>query len=75
MFLSSFYCYLNYNKTDFVIDLDNIWQWLGFSQKVSAKNLLEKQFIINKDYTLLLYQQVKQCNQTKGGHNKETKSI
>lgn len=72
MFLSSFYCYLNYNKTDFVIDLDNIWQWLGFSQKVSAKNLLEKQFIINKDYTLLLYQQVKQCNQTKGGHNKET---
>lgn len=65
MFLSSFYCYLNYNKTDFVIDLDNIWQWLGFSQKVSAKNLLEKQFIINKDYNLLLYQQVKQCNQTK----------
>jgi len=34
--------------------------------------LLEKQFIINKDYNLLLYQQVKQCNQTKGGHNKET---
>jgi len=72
MFLSSFYCYLNYNKTDFVIDLDNIWKWLGFSQKISAKNLLEKQFIINKDYQCLLYQQVKQCNQTKGGHNKET---
>ena len=34
--------------------------------------MLEKQFIINKDYNLLLYQQVKQCNQTKGGHNKET---
>jgi hypothetical protein len=53
MFLSSFYCYLNYNKTDFVIDLDNIWKWLGFAQKVNAKNLLEKQFIINKDYKLL----------------------
>ena len=46
MFLSSFYCYLNYNKTDFVIDLDNIWKWLGFNQKFNAKRLLEKQFII-----------------------------
>ena len=43
LFVSSFYCYLNYNSTtDFVIDLDNIWKWLGFTQKVksfSFKNL------------------------------------
>jgi len=45
--------------------LDNIWQWLGFNQKVKGKQLLEKQFIINKDYQMLLSQQVKQCNQTK----------
>ena len=33
LFVSSFYCYLNYNKTtDFVVDLDNVWKWLGFSQ-------------------------------------------
>ena len=25
-----------------MIDLDNIWGWLGFSQKVKAKLLLEK---------------------------------
>jgi len=51
LFVSSFYCYLNYNqKTDFVIDLDNVWKWLGFSQKVKAKTLLEKQFIIDVDY-------------------------
>ena len=43
MFVSSFYCYLNYHKTnDFVIDLDNVWKWLGFSQKVNAKRVLEK---------------------------------
>jgi hypothetical protein len=30
LFIASFYCYLNYNNTsDFVIDLDNIWEWLG----------------------------------------------
>ena len=47
LFLSSFYCYLNCDpKKDFVIDLDNVWKWLGFSQKVNAKTLLEKQFII-----------------------------
>ena len=73
LFLSSFYCYLKYDKQkDFVIDLDNVWKWLGFSQKIKAKQLLEKQFIIDKDYKLLLYQQVKQDDKTHGGHNKET---
>ena len=84
IFLSSFYCYLNYNsKTDFVIDLDNVWKWLGFTQKVSAKVLLEKQFIINKDYKSLLTKISEQKNEifalevtkaktdSRGGHNKE----
>lgn len=73
LFVSSFYCYLNYNqKNDFVIDLDDVWKWLGFSQKVKAKILLEKQFTIDSDYKSLLSQQVKQSEHTKGGHNKET---
>ena len=43
LFLSSFYCYLKYDsKNDFVIDLDNIWGWLGFHQKYEAKRCLEK---------------------------------
>jgi len=72
LFLSSFYCYLNYDaKKDFVIDLDNVWKWLGFSQKVNAKTLLEKQFSIDKDYTKSLLLQQKQMIHTKGGHNKE----
>jgi phage anti-repressor protein len=72
IFVSSFYCYLNYNQTtDFVIDLDNIWGWLGFSTKQKAKMLLEKCFVIDKDY-LLLNLQVKQTNETRGGHNKQT---
>jgi phage anti-repressor protein len=73
LFLSSFYCYLKYDsKKDFVIDLDNVWKWLGFSSKFNAKRLLENKFSINKDYKLLLLQSAKQTNQTKGGHNKET---
>jgi phage anti-repressor protein len=73
LFLSSFYCYLKYNnKTDFVINLDNIWKWLGFSQKIKAKQMLEKNFIIDNDYKILLYLLVKQDDKIHGGHNKET---
>ena len=51
MFVASFYGYLNYNsKTEFVIDLDTIWEWLGFSQKIRAKELLNKLFIIDIDF-------------------------
>ena len=69
MFVSSFYCFLNYNsKTDFVIDLDDVWKWLGFSQKVNAKSLLEKNFIIDIDYkfSILLQQEQKKG---RGGNN------
>ena len=85
LFVSSFYCYLNYNsKTDFVIDLDNVWKWLGFSNKAHSKLALEKNFIDNKDYKSLLTkiseqkkqnlisQPTQQKSDARGGHNKET---
>jgi len=72
MFVASFYCYLNYNsKTDFVIDLDNVWKWIGFSNKAHAKNLLEKNFTQDKDYKLLLTKPSEQKKHIRGGHNKE----
>ena len=81
LFLSSFYCYLNYNPiNDFVVDLDNIWKWLGFSQKIRSKELLEKNFYINKDYKVLLSLSGEQNfappkrgpkKDNRGGHNKE----
>jgi len=72
LFLTSFYCYLNYNKkTDFIIDLDNIWGWLGFASKFNSKRLLEKCFIIEKDYKTLRLTHEKQEVTTHGGHNKE----
>lgn len=72
LFISSFYCYLNYNQTaDFIVDLDNIWNWLGFSQKVHAKTSMEKHFIINKDYKVLL-SRLQEQKKGRGGQNKET---
>ena len=70
IFVASFYCYLNH-QDDFVIDLDDIWKWLDFSTKQKSKDLLEKNFTIDKDYKRLTNSQVKQTTQTRGGHNKE----
>ena len=70
MFVSSFYCYLNYDKTlDFVIDLDYVWKWLGFNQKVKTVALLEKHFELNTDYINLVNQLVEQDVKQHGGQN------
>ena len=75
LFVSSFYCYLNYDKNiDFVVDLDEVWKWLGFSTKQKALLLLEKCFILNTDYINSLNLQAKQDLEIKkhGGQNKQT---
>ena len=55
LFISNFYCYLNYDcVVDFVIDLDNVWKWMGFSQKIRAKEVMERNFTINVDYKTVL---------------------
>ena len=55
MFLSNFYCYLKYDKVnDFVIDVDDIWEWLGFTTKGNAKRLVNNFFVIEKDYKILI---------------------
>ena len=70
MFVSSLYCFLNYHPTnDYVIDLDNVWQWIGFKQKNNAKYLLDKYFKEGTDFSLLnIHEQVKDQH---GGQNKQ----
>ena len=52
LFIASFYSYLNYHKTDdYIVDLDSIWKWLGFNRKYNATICLEKNCIVNKDYS------------------------
>ena len=85
LFVSSFYCYLNYDKNkDFVVDLDNVWKWLGFNQKYNALRVLEKNFILDKDYINFAPQVRGAKNESnnndekikkednRGGHNKQT---
>jgi hypothetical protein len=60
IFVASFYGFLKYDpKNDYVIDLDDVWKWIGFSTKQKAKMLLEDNFVKDKEY-ILLNPQVKQ---------------
>jgi phage anti-repressor protein len=69
LFIASFYCYLKYDcKKDFIINMDDVWKWLGFSRRDPCKRVIEKHFTLDVDYKILLHQIVEQVH---GGHNKE----
>ncbi len=86
LFVASFYCYLNYDKnTDFVVDLDNVWRWLGFTQKVTAKTMIETNFKLDVDYKIVTSDDSddeqpshspnksgSEKQKKHGGHNKQT---
>lgn len=71
LFIASFYCYLNYNpKTDYIINMDDVWKWLGFSRKDHCKRVIEKHFMKDIDYKIALPNSGERKNE--GGFNKET---
>jgi hypothetical protein len=78
LFVSSFYCYLNYDKNiDFCVDLDEVWEWLGFSQKVSAIRILEKHFKLDIDFKTASHMDEEKpaspgLVKQNGGQNKQT---
>jgi hypothetical protein len=78
LFVSSFYCYLNYDKNiDFVVDLDSIWKWLGFASKFTSIRMIEKHFKLDIDYKTAsqlgeaVFEQETIVKQN-GGQNKQT---
>jgi len=71
MFLTSFYGYLNYNsRTDYVIDFDTVWEWIGYTKKTNAKRMLEENLVLDQDYKCLLLSSEEQ-RKGRGGKNKE----
>jgi hypothetical protein len=55
LFVSSFYIYLNHSNDEYIIDLDNVWKWLGFERKGFCKKTLEKHFVVDIDYKIYKY--------------------
>jgi len=52
IFAAKLYCYFNYSQSDFIISLDDVWQWVGFTKKAPAKDLLVNNFTIDTDYKI-----------------------
>jgi phage anti-repressor protein len=76
-FVENFKLYLQYGQDhvdSFVIDLDNVWEWVGFLTKGNAKRHLQKMFDNGTDYCIqnTLCTQDKRVHPTHGGQNKET---
>jgi hypothetical protein len=77
LYVCNLFLYLNYNPLDdFIINLENVWKFIGFSNKGNAKRLLQQNFIEDKDYKTLLLSKEKQIKENdkdnRGGYNKET---
>jgi phage anti-repressor protein len=75
VFVKHFQDYLKYgaDDTQFIVDFDDVYVWLGFTRKDHAKRLLQKKFNEGTDYTTtnLLPLKGEQDIPQHGGHNKE----
>jgi hypothetical protein len=69
LFVQNFVLYLHHHQqNDFVIDMDDIWEWLGFSIKQKAKDLLVRHFARESNYKISTNQAVERVH---GGQNRE----
>lgn len=82
-YVCNLFLYLNYHPTDdFIINLENVWKFIGFSNKANAKRLLKHNFKEGTDYKIvfirsdenktLLIRSDEQKKDNRGGHNEET---
>ena len=87
LFIESFKMYLQHgrNEKSFVVNLDDIWEKIGFTRKGPCKRVLEKNFEIGKHYIIKIIDEnlasptceaslsINDTDESKkhGGHNKE----
>jgi len=67
LFINQFKIFLEHgdDETKYIIDLDNIWQWLGFAEKRNAKTLLLNNFNKYEDYRLFVFKDEKSFGRPK----------
>ncbi len=54
LYVCNLFLFLNYHPiNDYVINLDNVWKFIGFSNKANAKRLLKHNFKENIDYKIV----------------------
>lgn len=73
IFVKHFQVYLKHasDTTSFVVDLEEVYIWLGFSRKDHAKRLLTKKFTENVDYNIQKVSPPTGENSQNGGRSRE----
>ena len=73
IFMISHYLYLKHGKNNkaFVVDFDNVWNNVGFTQKVNAKRLLENKFEENIHYKIVFFFKEELHHNQANGRRKE----
>ncbi len=78
LFVAGFYCYLNYDDNEFIVVLETIWKWIGYSRIEECKRVLIKHFKENIDYKIENFappiggaKTSDKKIENRGGHNKE----
>jgi len=70
LYVCNLFLFLNYHPiNDFIINLENVWKFIGFSNKANGKRLLKQHFTENKDYKITL---IRSDERVHGGQNLET---
>ena len=74
LFMDSFKMYLKHGNDDdaFVVNLDDVWEWMGFVKKFNALRLLQKLFTEEKDFITQKNLLLREERVQHGGQNKET---
>ena len=74
LYVSNLFLYLNYHHVnDFVVNLENVWKFIGFSNKANGKRLLKQHFTENKDYKIVFIRTDENPQNTNlGGRPQET---
>jgi phage anti-repressor protein len=74
IFMASHYLYLEHgtDNTKFVVDFDDVWKNVDFTQKANAKRLLEKHFTEKTDYVIVFFPKEELLQGQLGGRPKET---
>ena len=55
------------NRVDYSLDLDDVWRWISYTQKIKAKTALCKNFQKDVDYIIVAPYK----SDGRGGHNRE----
>jgi hypothetical protein len=54
LYVCNLFLFLNYHPiNDFIINLENVWKFIGFSNKANAKRLLKHNFKEDSDYKIV----------------------